>query len=171
MKIGIIGSNDRAAAIGRLLISGGHDVTVGDPRDGEVAKRTAAAIGAVPETPYNQAMTRELLVLASARRDADRAITAMGGGTEGVVVDAREGGPPAPHRGAELLAHKLDSHAVVRALVVIPQPGANIPICGDDPSAKALVEEAFRACDCLTTDRGPLANAPELEPPGSESAA
>ncbi|HEY1655931.1 MAG TPA: NAD(P)-binding domain-containing protein [Candidatus Tumulicola sp.] len=170
MKIGIIGSDLRAAAIGRLLVSGGHEVSFGDPRGLEAAKRIAVEIGSVPETPYNQAMTRDMVIMATARQDADRVLGAMGGSCDGVVVDAREGGPLAPHRGAELLAHKLDSHAVVRALIVLPQPGANIPICGDDPAAKALVDEAFRACDCLTTDRGPLANASELEPSNAAAA-
>ncbi len=87
------------------------------------------------------------------------------------MIDALDGSPDAPHRGAELLARKLDSHEVVRALIVLPQAGANIPICGDDPAAKALVDDAFKACGCLTTDRGPLSNATELEPSGPSIAA
>jgi predicted dinucleotide-binding enzyme len=163
MKVGILGSDQRAVAIGRLLASGGNEVTFGDPRGEERARRAAAAIGAQVETPYEQAMTRDLLVFALPRTDVERAITAMGARPDGVVVDALDGSPKAAHQGAELLARKLDSHDVVRALVVLAQPGANIPICGDDPQSKARVEEAFKAAGCLTTDRGPLANAAELE--------
>jgi predicted dinucleotide-binding enzyme len=170
MKIGILGSDQRAVAIGRLFASGGHEVTFADPR-GDRTGTAAASAGARTETPYHQAMTRELLIFALPRRDVERAIVAMGARPGGVVVDALEGGPPSPHQGAELLARRLDSHEVVRALIVLPQPGANIPICGDDSDAKKLVDEALRACGCVTTDRGPLTNAPELEPPGASIAA
>jgi predicted dinucleotide-binding enzyme len=166
MKIGIVGSDPRAIAIGRLLASGGHEVTFSAPRDQNPAVRAAAAIGAEAEQSYNQAMTRDLLVFACARDEVDAAIAAIGSRVDGVVIDALDGSPDAPHRGAELLARKLDSHEIVRALIVLPQGGANIPICGDDPAAKALVDEAFKACGCLTTDRGPLSNAAELEPSG-----
>jgi predicted dinucleotide-binding enzyme len=64
-----------------------------------------------------------------------------------------------------MLAHKLDSRRVVRALINMPQSGANVSICGDDPISKGLVDEALSACGCDTTDRGPLANATELEAP------
>ena len=164
MNIGILGSDQRAVAIGRLLASGGHDISFSDPRSTAAADRAAASIGALSETPYNQAMTRDLVIFACARADIDKAITAFGSPIEGVVLDALDGSPDAPHHGSELLARKLDSHSVVRALIVLPQAGANIPICGDDPAAKAVVNDAFVASGCLTTDRGPLSNAAELEP-------
>jgi predicted dinucleotide-binding enzyme len=164
MKIGILGSDTRAVAIGRLLASGRHDLSFSDPLDKAAADRAAAGIGAQSETPYQQAMTRDLLVFACPRDALDAAVTAIGSNVESVVLDALDGGPDAPHHGAELLAHKLNSHAVVRALIVLPQAGANLPICGDDPAAKAMVDEAFTACGCRATDRGTLSNAPELEP-------
>jgi predicted dinucleotide-binding enzyme len=99
-------------------------------------------------------------------QEVDRTIQAIGSTTEAVIVDAVE-----PERGngmlsgAEILARKLDSHRVVRALINMPQSGANIPICGDDPIAKAVVDDALHASGCLTTDRGPLRHATELEAP------
>jgi predicted dinucleotide-binding enzyme len=165
MKIGIIGSDQRSVAIGRLLASGGHDVRIGDPLRNEAAQHAAAQINAEVESPYRQAMTCDLIFFADARAVADRALVALGSEPAAVIVDARDGGPAVPHQGAELLARKLDSHHVVRALVVLPKAGANVPICGDDPSAKAVVDQAFQAAGCVTTDRGPLSNAPELEPP------
>ena|ERR1700733_14633518 len=164
MKIGIIGSNSRAVAIGRLLASGGHDLSFSDACSREAAERAAADIGAFEESAYNQTITRELLVFACARNDVDRTLAAMGSGVHGTVLDALDGGPDEPHRGAELLAHKLDTHDLVRALIVLPQTGANIPICGDNDDSKAVVRQAFEACGCIISDRGPLANAPELEP-------
>ena len=164
MKIGILGTNERAIAIGRLLASGGHDLTFSDVYDGTSAERASRTVGAQAETPYHQAMTRDFIVLACERGEVDRAVAAFGSGPICVVVDALDGGPDRSHNGAELLARKLDSHEVVRALIVLPQTGANVPICGDDPEAKKLVSEALEACGCLTSDHGPLSNAPELEP-------
>jgi predicted dinucleotide-binding enzyme len=164
MKIGIIGTNQRAAAIGRLFAGGGHDVSFGDARSPDAAERVAGELGAEATTPYRQGMTSDMLVFAVGREEADRALTALGGNPDCVIVDAREGGPSKPHCGAELLAHKLDSHQVVRALLLLPQRGADVAICGDDPQAKAAVEEALRSCGCAVYDRGPLSNAVELEP-------
>lgn len=164
MKIGILGTNERSVAIGRLLASGGHDLTFSDIYDETSAERAAGNVGAQTETPYHQAMTRDLIVLACKRDEIDPAVAAFGARPDCVVVDALDGGPDRSHRGAELLARKLDSHEVVRALIVLPQTGANVPICGDDPEAKKLVSEALEACGCLTSDHGPLSNAPELEP-------
>ncbi len=164
MKIGIIGSNSRAIAIGRLLASGGHDLSFSDSASGEAAERAAAEIGVQTETAYDQTIARELLIFACTRRDVDRTLAAMGSGVHCTVLDALDGGPDEPHGGAELLARKLDTHRLVRALIVLAQTGANIPICGDDVDAKAIVQQAFEACGCIVTDRGPLANASELEP-------
>ena len=163
MKIGIIGTNSRAVAIGRLLASGGHDVSFSDVRNSQAAERAASEVGVAAENAYVQAM-RDILVFACARSEIDATLAALGSGVHCVVLDALDGGPDEPHRGAELLARKLDTHDLVRALIVLPQTGANIPLCGDDPVAKTVVQEAFEACGCITSDRGPLSNATELEP-------
>ncbi len=166
MIIGIVGSDDRAQAIGRLLSSGGHKVTFGDPGGNDRAGRAAATLGTESELPYEQAMTSDLLVMAVPREQLDRAVTAVGSGADAVIVDAVEGERGSPtHSGAEQLARKLDSHRVVRALINMPQPGCNIPICGDDDQSKVLVDKALHACGCETTDRGPLSNSTELEAP------
>jgi len=119
------------------------------------------------ETPYRQACTSDVVIFAMRNDQIEAALTAVGSGIESrAIVDATEGPPGSTrHTQAELLAHKLDSHRVVRALIALPQRGANILICGDDPAAKQLVEEAFEESGCVVTDRGPLANAGELEAP------
>ena len=81
-----------------------------------------------------------------------------------MFVDAAEGSTATKTSGAELLSHMLDDHRVVRALVVLPQEGANVPICGDDANAKVIVDRMFQEAGCITTDRGPLSAAKELEP-------
>lgn len=166
MIIGIVGSDDRAQAIGRLLSSGGHKVTFGDPSAKDRAGRAAATLGTDSELPYEQAMKSDLLVMAVPREQLDRAVTAVGSGADAVIVDAVEGERGSPtHSGAEQLARKLDSHRVVRAVINMPQSGSNIPICGDDDQSKVLVDKALHACGCETTDRGPLSNSTELEAP------
>ncbi|MGC1381443.1 MAG: hypothetical protein WA814_10535 [Candidatus Baltobacteraceae bacterium] len=167
MIIGIVGSDDRAIAIGRLLRRGGHSLSFSDPTARERADRAAAMLGSKLESPYRQAMRSDLLLFTVPREQLDRAVAAVGSGAHAVIVDAIGGGrKPSSVSGAELVARKLDSHRVVRALINMPQPGANIPICGDDALSKRLVDRALHSCGCITTDRGPLAKAPELEPPG-----
>jgi predicted dinucleotide-binding enzyme len=167
MKIGIIGADDRALAIGRLLTSGGHEVTFGHPLEEQRVEQAASQVGAETEIPYRQALTRDIILFAVPHGEIDAALTALGSGVDvQAIIDATDGAPQSDGVSeAELLAKKLNSHKVVRALIVLPQAGANIPICGDDPLAKQAVEEAFAACNCVVTDRGPLANAAELEPP------
>ncbi len=168
MIVGIVGSNDRAQAIGRLIKSGGHTVTFGDPCSKEAAGRAAAALHTMGEPPYSQAAKAEIMVLAVPESHVDPAITAMGSGSGAVFIDAVEDEHTAgPISGAECLAHKLDTHRVVRALINIPQSGSNIEICGDDPGAKTVVERLLESCGCHATDRGPLSSARELEAPAA----
>jgi predicted dinucleotide-binding enzyme len=166
MRIGIVGSDDRATAIGRLLRGGGHEVTFADPASNERARHAAMALGARTQMPYEQALCSQLLLIAVPREDVDRAVSAVGSGGDAIIVDAIEGERGNGHlSGSEILARKLNSNSVVRALVNMPQSGANVPICGDDPNAKVLLDRALKACGCLTTDRGPLSKATELEAP------
>jgi predicted dinucleotide-binding enzyme len=147
MKIAIIGSNARAKSIGQLLASGENntnDVVYGHP--------------------YELAMTCDLLVFAVEESELDGAIAQAGSHIETVVLDVMQHPASGTVTGPEMLARKLNSHRVVRAIVVDPRPNSNFLICGDDDEAKALVDEAFKACGCLTTDRGPLANDAQLEP-------
>jgi len=167
MRIGIVGTNDRALAIGRFLTGCGHAVTFGDPHGQDRADRAATLTGTRSELPYSQAMKSDLLFFAVPRTEVDRAVTAVGGSrADAVIVDVVDGKDrSAASSGAEALARKLDTNRVVRALINIPQSGTNVPVCGDDENAKKLVEQALQACGCLVTDRGPLVNAAEIEPP------
>lgn len=165
MRIGIVGSDDRAIGIGRLLAGGGHEVTVADPRRPDRAEQAATALGTHSDQPYRQAMRSDLLFLAVAPEDLDKTVTAVGSGAEAVIVDAVQDEPVVgEHTGAEVLARKLDNDRIVRVVIGTAQPGANVQMCGDDQTAKTLVDQALQSCGCPTTDRGPLANAVELEP-------
>lgn len=163
MKVGIIGSDERAVAIGRLLRCGGNEITVSDPANKERALRAAEVLQAPKETPYRQAMISDVVLFAMPRRNVDTALDAMGPPGNAVVVDAVEDDRGTRRQcGAELLAHKLDTHAVVRALIDIP-PGNVIPVYGDDPEAKRTVDRALQGCGYRASDRGPLHNAINLE--------
>jgi predicted dinucleotide-binding enzyme len=164
VRIGIVGSNDRAVAMGRLLRNGGHWLSFSDPCARDRARRVATILGARKESPYQQAMDSDLLLLAVPREEVDRAVRAVGSGATAVIVDAVEGERgSASLSGAEMLAHKLDTHRVVRALINLPQPGSNVAICGDDPDSKRMVEHALRTCGCQATDYGALPHAKQLE--------
>lgn len=148
MKIAILGSNPRAEAIGRLLADSGYHIWFGD---------------AEGLTPGSQC---DMLIFAGPRERVDDLLAQAGGiSPETIVVDAMEGKLPGSESGPELLARKLDTRRVVRAVIMAPQAGANILYCGDDADATTTVEEVFRTVGCLTTNRGPLANAAKIEAP------
>jgi predicted dinucleotide-binding enzyme len=154
MKIAVIGSGARAAGISKLLEGGGYHVTLAD----------TSPEGAVP---YDAVTGRDIVVLAAPRGEMDDIVNKVGRLLpETIVVDALEGDPlPDGESGAELLAKRLDSRRVVRASIQVPEPNANILLAADDPEAMTIVEEIFRTCGCVTTDRGTLVNAAEIEPP------
>jgi predicted dinucleotide-binding enzyme len=159
MRIGIVGSDDWAVGIGRLLAGGGHEVTFGDAKRPDRAQEAAMRLGSHAEIPYQQAMKSDLLVLAIHPEEVDRTVTAVGSGAEAVIVDAIPDEVPGPHSGPEALARKLDTDRVVRLVMHEPRPGADAEISGDDPAAKAILDRALAACGCPTHDLGPLARA------------
>ena len=164
MKIAVFGSDARAVAIGKLLVDAGYHVCFGDAADVSQAEAAARQAGGVADTPYNDATSCEMLIFAGSRAELDDLLTAAGCiSPNAVVVDAMEG---TDGDGTDLLAHKLNTHRVIRALIVAPQVNANIPYCGDDADAMTLFEEVFRTAGCLTAYRGPLAKAAEITLPG-----
>jgi len=170
MIIAVMGSDSRATAIGELLAAGGHQVWFADAADPAQAAHAAAHSNARCQIPYGAASIADVVIFATAREQADDYIRAIGRlAPQTIVVDAMEGGESGERSGAETLARKLDSHRVVRALVVLPQPGANVALSSDDPDAMTAVEEMFRSSGCITTDRGPLVNAKEIEPPSGST--
>jgi predicted dinucleotide-binding enzyme len=166
MKIAIFGSDPRAVAIGRLLVDAGYHVCFGDADGMQPAEAAAERAGGVADTPYNEAAVCEMLIFAGSREQTDDLIARAGRiSPQTVVVDAMEGALPDGGSGSELLARKLDTHRVVRVLIPAPLAGANFQYCGDDADAMTMVEEVFRTAGCVMTDRGPLANAAEIEAP------
>jgi len=142
MKIGIIGTSPRAERIERALRDAGHELMTG--------------------TPYDQVRTSEVVVIAVPWDKVDKTVVQMGQLGDTVIVDATDA-PEDELSGAEQLARKLNSPHVVEAFGSEAGPGDAIPVCADDPQAKAVVMELIRSCGYQPTDAGPLAKAGPLE--------
>lgn len=166
MTIGIIGADDRAVTIGRLLQNCGHHVSFSDPRRPDSAEKAAEAIGGEAKacTIYDQATSSEALIFAIHWEDVDGSLRALGAYKDGIVVDAIR--PPTLQgdtSGAEILAKKLDNRHVVKAFVDIVDPHDPILVAGDDPEARSAVEQLIEECGRRYEDVGPLANAAKIE--------
>jgi len=138
MKIVVVGNDARASAIAALLERGGYAVSTAAQGDGSAA---------------------DVVVLAG-QRAADSPAIAVSPDT--ILIDAMSGHPDAETERA--LGRHYGTDRVVRALIVLPQPGANILFCGDDPATMREVERIVETCDCVPGNRGPLSNLDELEP-------
>lgn len=166
MTIGIIGADDRAVAIGRMLQRCGHDISFSDPTGNQAAMHAAEALGGDAKacTTYDQAATSEALVVAVHWDDLDGSLKALGDYKDGLVIDATR--PPELAdgvSGAEMLAKKLDNRHVVKAFVDMGDPHDPIRIASDDPEARMKVEEMITSCGGMVEDAGPLASAIEIE--------
>lgn len=166
MTIGIIGADDRAVAIGRLLRRCGHEITFSDPTGYNAAQHAVEALDGQAQacTPYDQATTAEALVFTVHWDDLDGTLKALGAYKDGLVIDATR--PPALEdgtSGAEMLAKKLDNRHVVKAFIDVTDLHEPIRVASDDPEARMQVEEMIRSCGALVEDAGPLASAAEIE--------
>lgn len=174
MKFGIIGTTPHASAITRLLATHGEDVNVSDPTDPARAERLSRELGIVPSSPYKQALSSDVLVMAMTWPELEQTLRQLGPLTDEVVVDAivpdgdevSSGGDIVS--GAETLAHKLDNRHIVEAFVE-PNigPGSTIALCSDDPEARALIAQVIRECGCTPRDLGPLSSAQQMEQNGA----
>lgn len=165
MVIGIIGADDRAVAIGRLLKTCGHSISFSDPTDQTHAERASHALAdSSAATTYDQAATAEALVLAAHWEDLDTVLASLGDYKDGVVIDATR--PPLMEdspSGAELLEKKLDNRHVVKAFVEDVEPRGTVKVASDDPNARALVCEMIESCGGTAVDLGPLSEAATIE--------
>lgn len=143
MKIGIIGNTPRAEEIGRVLTGSGHELVTG--------------------IPYDKVTASEAIVIAVPWEKVDQAVVRMGPVGDKVVIDAVDAPEDDGKSGAERLAQKLNSAHVVEAFAEDAKPGDPIPVCADDPQAKAVVMELIRSCGYEPEDAGPLANAAKYE--------
>jgi predicted dinucleotide-binding enzyme len=138
MDIVVFGRDPRANAVRDLLASGGYSVSSDFDATVPIA-----------------------VVLAGSHYEYEK-IGASGGGASTVVIDATDG---RFNRSAlEAAGAKVGTQRLVRALLVLPQAGANVLLCADDREAMQLTQQIFEKCGCIPTDRGPLSNADEIQP-------
>ena len=165
MIIGIVGSDNRAVEIGRLLSRGGHTVSFSDPTKAERALKAVEALGkgSTAESAYRQTAKSDALLMAVRWQDVEHAVNALGPYHNGIVIDATHAPPLPKGSGAQRLAHMLDNRHVVKAFVEEIKPGAEISVCSDDPNAMHLVEAIIADCGCKPRECGSLANAAEVE--------
>jgi predicted dinucleotide-binding enzyme len=164
MIIGIVGSDNRAVEIGRMLSRCGHTLTFSDPLEaGHAEKAVAALPEARVESPYQQAATSDALVMAIRWQDLDSTLTALGPFSNKLVIDATHAPPIEDGSGAECIAIKMDNRHVVKAFVEPVKPGAEISVCSDDPEAMRLVEDIISSCGCRPVEKGTLSNAAAIE--------
>ena len=165
--IGIIGADDRAVAIGKMLKRGGHVVCFSDLDDDRTSQSAAEGLGegAYATTPHQQAVTCDPLFFTIHWQDLERALAALGTYKDGVVVDATRPPDLGQLSGAEMLAHKLDNPHVVKGFVesLDADESEFIRIASDDPAARAKVGELIAHCGRSALDVGPLATARTIE--------
>jgi hypothetical protein len=140
MDIVVFGRDPRADAVRELLKSGGYSVS-------------SDFDGTVPIA----------VILAGSHYEYGK-IGESGSGASTVLIDATDG--RFDRSQLEAAGASVGTQRLVRALLVLPQTGANVLLCADDPEAMKLTQEIFEKCGCIPTDRGPLSNADELQPPG-----
>ena len=166
MIIGIVGSERPRSGDRPLLRSGGHKVTFGDPIVPDRATRAAAALGAQSETPYSQAMKSDLLrPRGTARTGRPRGYGRRFGCRSG---DRRRRRGRARKRAAQrrraARAQARQPSRRASPSSTCRRPARTSRSAATTPPSKVLLNKALRERGCVTTDRGPLSSAPQLEP-------
>lgn len=139
MTIVVFGQDARANAARELMISGGYTVT-------------SSFDGSSPD----------VLMFANGKYDLSL-LDGVAGAAATVLIDATDN--HFDRAALEAAGERLGTQRLVRALLVLPQAGANVLLCADDRDAMQITQAIFQKCGCIPTDRGPLSNAAELQPP------
>ncbi len=165
MTIGIIGADDRAVTVGKMLCACGHVVCFSDPMNERTPASAAHAIGhgAFACSPNQQATTCDTLIFMVHWEDLDRTLGALGTYKDGIVIDATRPPDLGERSCAETIAQKLDNAHVVKAFVEHLEPGATIKVAADDARARERAEELIAGCGCNVENVGSLANARSIE--------
>ena len=187
MKIGIIGSGNMGASMGKTWASKGHEVLFSYSKDEDKLQTVAAAAGpnAYSGTPSEAVAFGDILLLAvpwAAVTDALESAGPIQGKTlfsccnclkpdfSGLVLGTTTSA-------AEEIAKQSPDANVVEALPPMAQilaaetrrlSGEQISTfyCGDDAAAKSTVASLLRDLDLEPVDAGPLTSARFIEPAG-----
>lgn len=187
MKIGIVGSGNMGASMGKTWASKGHEILFSYSKDQDKLQAVAMAAGprARTGTPADAVAFGEVVLLAvpwAAVTDALEATGPIRGKTlfsccnclkpdlSGLVLGTTTSA-------AEEIAQQTPEASVVEALPPMAQilaaethrlSGEQISTfyCGDDAQAKAIVASLLRDLDLEPIDAGPLTSARFVEPAG-----
>jgi hypothetical protein len=187
MRIGLIGSGRIGSTLARLAVEAGHEVVLANSRGPETLVDLVAELGprARAATPEEVARAGEVVVVAiPLRAYASVPVDDLAGK---VVIDTNNYYPDRDGRievlddasttSSQLLADHLPQSRVVKAFNTIffkelgtqgsPEgtPGRRaLPIAGDDPDAKRVVEGLLDAFGFDSLDAGPLAQGWRFQP-------
>lgn len=190
MKVGILGSGDVGQALGRGLVSRGHEVKMGSrEKNNEKGANWAKQMGAQASNGDFAEAARfgELVILATAWAGAENALRLAGAENLAgkVLIDVVNPLKMAPGQPLSLAVGTTDSageqvqrwvpkarvvkafNTVGFALMVDPKlPGGppDMFICGNDPAAKETVGGIVKSFGWGVVDAGGIEGARELEP-------
>jgi 8-hydroxy-5-deazaflavin:NADPH oxidoreductase len=185
VRIGILGSGNMGAALGRSLAAKGHKVGFSFSRDPRKLVRLARSSGpeAYTDSPREVARRSRVIVLAVHWQQVARVLRLAGDLRGKIIVDCTnpmnvaDNALVVGHRtsGAEIVARRACGARVVKAFNTVPSEllhaGAHVLperpavcYCGDDRSAKRSVARLIRDLGFQPTDCGKLAIARYLEP-------
>ena len=187
MDIGIIGSGNMGASMGRIWARKGHRVLFSYSKDPEKVRATAEAAGpdARAGTPAEAVAFGEVVLLAVPWAAVPDALGAAGPVRGKVLFSCCNCLKPdfsglvlgTTTSAAEEIARQTPGARVVEALPPMAQilaagsrllGGQQISTfyCGDDPAAKAAVASLLHDLDLEPIDAGPLTSARYIEPAG-----
>jgi predicted dinucleotide-binding enzyme len=185
MNIGIIGSGNIGSTLARHLVSLGHEVSIGNSRGPQSLAAVSADTGATAVTAEQAARSRDLVIIAvpqaavpqlpiEALRSSSAVVVDTGNyypTRDGAIVEIDNGltdsqwvatvlGRPVIKAFNSIVASSLASGGLPAGT-----PGRIcLPVAGDDPESKTLVQEVVRAIGFDTIDGGSLANSWRQQP-------
>ncbi|MDX1993022.1 MAG: NAD(P)-binding domain-containing protein [bacterium] len=184
MKIGIIGSGNIGANVGKLLAQAGHEVFYSFSRSEEKLQQLATEAGDSSRwgTPAEAVAFADVIVLSPPYRELDNALSAAGSMAGKIVIDTvnpyTSTGPAYAEGGtaAEEIAGKLPGAKTVKVYNHIwyqhianrhhENPPLVAFISGDDADAKAVATQIAADTGFFVWDLGDLYTARWTEPHG-----
>ena len=185
MNVGIVGSGNVGATLGRAWARAGHSVLFSYSRSREKLEGLARETGGRAGTPADAAAFGEVVLLSPPWSLLDDALEEAGSLGDRIVIDTTN---PYLHgslalalygesSAAEEIAARLPGARLVKAYNTLPalllMAGGEADrrlamfLAGDDPAAKRVVERLICDSGFEPVDAGPLVRARELEPRGS----
>ena len=184
MHIAVIGAGNVGTALAGGFVRTGHTVVFGarDPEGDRARTAVASVPGATLASIADAARDADVVVLATPYPAATDALDAAGDLTGTIVVDCTN--PIADGlrglrvgtstSGAETIAAHVPGARVVKAFnttgaenlaaPVYPEGPIVLPVCGDDPDARAVVAALAEELGFAVVDAGELAAARYTEP-------